>query len=393
MSKRLRNAADWESVKLADVAIFRGGNGFPERYQGHSGGRYPFIKVADLNDKGNERVVRNARNWLSDEAFNRIRPTLHPAGAIVFAKVGAALKLNRRRVLTRPTAIDNNMMSVAPGERLDPWFLFALMQTVDMAEFCQDGGLPSVNQTNLGQFTFLLPPLDEQRRIAAAVEAWDDAIATTERLIETKRRRQAILRQRLFSLAVPDEMSELGEICRPRQWPTPGKNALTDKGVPVYGANGFIGFIAKPTHHELTIAVGCRGSVGEVHRVMPPAYITGNAMALDDLNAQRAFLPFLYHQLKYVGFADATSGTSQPQITQADMRAKSVWLPALNQQKAIGQTLDTAEEEIGTLEKLTDILRIQKRGLMQKLLTGEWRLPEGAEALILGGRLAAEAAE
>jgi len=52
----------------------------------------------------------------------------------------------------------------------------------------------------------------------------------------------------------------------------------------------------------------------------------------------------------------------------------SVPIPPLDQQKQISSTLNTAHQEIDLLKKQAEAFRKQKRGLMQKLLTGRWRV-------------------
>ena len=52
----------------------------------------------------------------------------------------------------------------------------------------------------------------------------------------------------------------------------------------------------------------------------------------------------------------------------------SVPIPPLDQQKQIASTLNTARQEIDLLKKQAEAYRKQKRGLMQKLLTGQWRV-------------------
>lgn len=47
-------------------------------------------------------------------------------------------------------------------------------------------------------------------------------------------------------------------------------------------------------------------------------------------------------------------------------------LPPIEEQKRIAHTLNTAQQEITLLKKLADQYRTQKRGLMQKMLSGEW---------------------
>ena len=51
-----------------------------------------------------------------------------------------------------------------------------------------------------------------------------------------------------------------------------------------------------------------------------------------------------------------------------------IWIPDLEKQKNIGDLLGTLDQEIDLLKHLADKYKTQKRGLMQKLLTGSWRI-------------------
>ena len=74
-------------------------------------------------------------------------------------------------------------------------------------------------------------------------------------------------------------------------------------------------------------------------------------------------------------------GSGLPNIQKSDIEAFPVVLPDLATQTAIARYLDALREEIDLLGQSVAALKTQKRGLMQKLLTGQWRLPipESAE--------------
>lgn len=150
----------------------------------------------------------------------------------------------------------------------------------------------------------------------------------------------------------------LGDISRPRQWPTLAKAQMRGGDVPVYGANGIIGFTDTPSHTRATILIGCRGSCGTVHVFTPPAYANGNAMALDDLREDLVSLPFLAHFLRARGFADIVTGVAQPQIVQNKLVSIRIPLPPLSEQRRIAAILDAA-----------DALRAKRRAALAKLDT------------------------
>jgi type I restriction enzyme S subunit len=136
----------------------------------------------------------------------------------------------------------------------------------------------------------------------------------------------------------------LREICRPKQWPTLPMSSLNSGPYPVFGANGQIGFYDKFTHPSTTIAVTCRGATcGTVNVCPPKTYITGNAMALDDLDTNRVWLRYLYHFLARTGFARVITGSAQPQITAQGISEVQVLLPPLEEQKRIAAILDKAD--------------------------------------------------
>ncbi|MCD7843537.1 MAG: restriction endonuclease subunit S, partial [Clostridiales bacterium] len=79
---------------------------------------------------------------------------------------------------------------------------------------------------------------------------------------------------------------KLTSICKPKQWKTIPASELKEVGYPVYGANGIIGYYDKYNHEAETVAITCRGATcGTVNLTKPKAYITGNAMCLDEVSA------------------------------------------------------------------------------------------------------------
>jgi len=117
-----------------------------------------------------------------------------------------------------------------------------------------------------------------------------------------------------------------------------------EDGYPVYGANGKIGFYSEYTHEFPTLMITCRGATcGNVHISEPKSYINGNAMALDELDFNRADLKYLYYFFLSRGFEDVISGSAQPQITGQGLTKVEIPLPPLPEQKRIAAILDKAD--------------------------------------------------
>jgi type I restriction enzyme S subunit len=136
----------------------------------------------------------------------------------------------------------------------------------------------------------------------------------------------------------------ISDICKPKQWKTIPLQKLTKEGYPVYGANGKIGFFKDYNHEKPTILITCRGATcGQLNICEPFSYVTGNAMALDDLDKERIDLKFLFYALQYRQLKDVISGSAQPQITKQGLEAVSLNVPGKKEQKRIAAILDKAD--------------------------------------------------
>lgn len=135
----------------------------------------------------------------------------------------------------------------------------------------------------------------------------------------------------------------LVDICKPKQWKTIASKQLLDKGYPVYGANGKIGFHSEFTHEYPTILITCRGATcGTINICEPKSYVNGNAMALDELDSS-VNLMYLFYVLNNRGFSDVISGSAQPQITRQNLKNFKIPLPSLAEQQKIAAILDAAD--------------------------------------------------
>lgn len=187
---------------------------------------------------------------------------------------------------------------------------------------------------------------------------------------------------------LPKEWSTplLSELTTPKQWKTISTKALLSEGYTVYGANGKIGYFDQYTHEHPTIMITCRGATcGNLHISEPFSYINGNAMALDGQPTTLVGLKFLYFALKARGLEDTISGSAQPQITGKGLSEVRLPLPALAEQKAIADKLDTllaqVENTKARLERIPQILKRFRQSVLAAAVSGrlteEWREQNG----------------
>ena len=185
-SIRFRGFDDaWEQRKLGDIGKARSGVGFPDAEQGGVTG-IPFFKVSDMNLGGNENEMTVANNYVTAEqiAVHRWSP-ITELPAIFFAKVGAAVMLNRKRLCRFPFLLDNNTMAYSlSSTKWDADFAKALFGTVDLTSLVQVGALPSYNAGDVESMEIYLPSLLEQEQIGGFFKQLDNLITLHQRKFE-----------------------------------------------------------------------------------------------------------------------------------------------------------------------------------------------------------------
>ena len=189
---------------LGEVVKIRSGWGFPNAYQGQPEGDYPFYKVSDMNLIGNETAMTTANNFINEAVANKLGVTPVPAGTVIFPKIGAAIATNKKRLLTMPSAYDNNVMGLIPKEQLNPRFLYFWMQTVNLTKLAHDSGaVPSIRKSEMERLQVPIPPPSEQARIVAILDKFDalvnDLGSGLPAEIKARRQQYEYYRDRLLS--------------------------------------------------------------------------------------------------------------------------------------------------------------------------------------------------
>ena len=176
---------DWEQRKLGEIGKAHSGVGFPDAEQGGRTG-VPFFKVSDMNLDVNENEMTISNNYVTAEqiANHRWSP-ITELPAIFFAKVGAAVLLNRKRLCRFPFLLDNNTMSYSLSPtKWDADFAKALFGTVDLTSLVQVGALPSYNAGDVESMEKYLPSLLEQEQIGVFFKHFDHLITLHQRKLE-----------------------------------------------------------------------------------------------------------------------------------------------------------------------------------------------------------------
>ena len=174
---------EWEEKSLGELGQFTGGIGFPIQFQGIISGEIPFFKVSDMNNHANNVFMYTANNYLSGNIRELFRTSIIQKNSIVFAKIGAAIFLERKKILAYDSIIDNNMMGFTVNSGIaDYKFIRNIFLNMKFGDYVSATALPSLNGKELGAIKIKIPKtIKEQQAIAQVLSDMDLEIEELER--------------------------------------------------------------------------------------------------------------------------------------------------------------------------------------------------------------------
>lgn len=212
--------SNYPTYKLGEIVDFYSGYGFPKNLQGKKTGKYPFYKVGDIskNVQNGFSHLLLCDNYIDDTDLLALKGVLLPQSTLVFAKIGEALKLNRRALTKELCLVDNNVVGIkAKTDKCLDLYLFYYFKTIKLEKYSRATTVPSVRKSDIELIPIPLPPPSTQHAIVSRIEALfaelDKGVQhlrTAQQQIKTYR--QAVLNHWLNNEDGKWEMVKLGEV-------------------------------------------------------------------------------------------------------------------------------------------------------------------------------------
>lgn len=246
------------------------------------------------------------------------------------------------------------------------------------------GAQPVINTGTASNFRLAVPPVDEQRAIAAALSDADALLNGLIRLIVKKRDlKQATMQQlltgqtRLPGFSGAWDEKRLGDIARIQKGQLVTARTLVPGNIPVIaGGRQPAYFHATANRQGKTITVSASGaSAGYLAFHSSPIFASDCSTISE---SEGYCIEFLFYALllRQDEIYAAQTGGAQPHVQPKDLAPLSVDLPVdLPEQAAIAAVLSDMDAELAALETRLTKTRALKRAMMSELLTGKTRLP------------------
>lgn len=387
----------WPLVLLDSIAKRGSGHTPSQKHPEYWNGGIKWVSLADSSALDRRFIFETAKN-ISPLGLRHSSAVLHPKGTVIVSRDAG---VGKSAILGDEMAVSQHFIAWRCDEvHLSAHYLYQWLQW-KKPEFERIATGSTVKTIGLGYFEKLripYPPIREQKAIAQLLDEWDTAIETTERLIAAKERFYAHELSRLISRG-QHARRLIGSLAR--EISDRNRDSNVSRVLSVTNSRGFVlpeeQFERRVASDDLSnYKIVRRGqyaynpsriNVGSIARldkwdegVLSPMYVV---FALETTKVDSDyFLHWLGSHEARERIKKSAQGSVRESVSFAEFASIHIPLPDLATQTAIARYLNALREEITLLSRSLAALKRQKRGLMQKLLTGQWRVPvEEAAAL------------
>lgn len=382
-------------VQLGDIAnIYSGGT--PSRSEpSYWGGNIPWLKTAQIQNKTiNEYDVDE---WITEKGLLNSSAKMVPKGSILMAMYGQGKTRGQVAILGLNATINQACAAIQLKKLVDRDYVFQqlLFRYKAIRSLSNSGSQENLSAGLIKEITFPLPTFNAQKIIATTLSTWDSAIKKTEKLIEAKEKRYKWLLDRLIAKESKKskwrrvKLGEVAEIvkadklqavndeilltvklhCKGIERNTRIKPKLSERGRPYYKRHKGEFLIGRQNFHNGGFGI----LPNELEGLIASNAITSLKIKRDKMDTDFLFY-FFSRKAYYKRVGYIMGGTGQKELSDKQILKLNIHAPSLRAQQQIAKSLNTAQKEINLLKKRNEKYKLQKRGLMQKLLTGQWRV-------------------
>ncbi|MAY36432.1 MAG: restriction endonuclease subunit S [Spongiibacteraceae bacterium] len=399
----------WIPSQIGDIAKFSSGGTPSKKNADYWGGDEPWISGKDLKT----HYLASSIDSLTDEGFKRAKKA--PKGSsLILVRGMTLLKDFPVGYATREVAFNQDLKALVPEESVDGLFLSFLLvaekhkilQLVSTAGH----GTGRLDTQSIQEYPVNLPPLSEQKKIAQILSAWDKAITTTEHLLANSQQQKKALMQQL--LTGKKRLLDKNGVKFDVEWKslrlsdffqrmTEKNNGKSDNVLTMSGQNGLIRqedffkktvasetldgyFLLKKGQFAYNKSYSNGYPMGAIKRLN--RYADGVVTTLyicfeisDSDNYESGYWEHYFESgLLNKGLSKIAHEGGRAHgllnVKPSDFFSLKVAVPCLNEQRKIAAVLFTADQEVASLRQKLDALKLEKRALMQQLLTGKRRV-------------------
>lgn len=343
----------WKECTLGDLITFQRGHDLPKSQM--TGGKYPVV--------GSNGII----------GYHNEYTTEYPS-----ITIGRSGNVGNPFIVYGRTWSHNTTLYVKDFKSNDPVFVFYFLKTMDLAKYACGSAVPTLNRNHIHTLLIKVPESVEiQKKIGYYLRLLDEKIELNNAINNNLEQQVSILYQSWFedfeitNGVCPEdwsyqELSSIADIASGKRPPVKSNVCNQETPISIVGAASVMGFTSEANHTDKILVTGRVGTHGVVQRFNTPCWTSDNTLVITS-----PYYEFTNQILHRIDYSSMNRGSTQPLITQGDMKKVVVLVPDEN-------TLAKFEEFAGSLmvkweanNKENVKLASLRDTILPKLMSGE----------------------
>lgn len=188
------NDKNWKTSTIGECCTLKSGNSLPAEVE-NEGGDVLYIKVGDMNLKGNEKYITTSSHRVTEKTAGK---GLFELGTILFPKRGGAIGTNKKRLTDSKVCADLNIMGVTPMKEIISEYLFTYFLFIDLGTLNNGSSVPQINNKDIEPLIISIPPIELQNQFSEFVKLMDKQKFEIQKSLEEVQKLQESLMNKYF---------------------------------------------------------------------------------------------------------------------------------------------------------------------------------------------------
>ena len=273
--------------------------------------------------------------------------------------------------------VDTLFYTIVNIDLVIPKYLYYVMSQIDLTLYNEGTTIPSLRVDTLNRLELEIPSVEIQKKILSYLAPIDEKIVLNQLLNKNLEEQVSAIYQSYFGnfkFATEgknqnwnyQEFSTIAHISSGKRPQLNSKIHNQKTPIPIVGATSVMGFTSEPNYNDKILIIGRVGTHGIVQRITSPCWASDNTLVITS-----PYYEFVNQILHRIDYSSINRGSTQPLITQKDMKTLLVLVPnekILMQFEEIASSL-MAQCELNKNENLQ--LSHLRDTLLPKLISGE----------------------
>ena len=378
---------EWKTYRIGDICKRVCSGGTPKSTEpSYYDGEIPWLNTKEINFN---RISSTEKHITLSGLENSSAKWIDKNSVIVamYGATAAKVAINTIPLTTNQACCNLSIDETKADYRFVYYWLCS--RYTELASLANGGAQQNLNAQQIKDFEIKLPEIQTQQKIADLLWSIDNKIICNKSINDNLEQQTQALYKSWFIDFEPFKDgkfidSELGLI--PEGWRvgelseftniTSGKRPSTksdyptsrDK-VPVFGASGIMAYTTDKLYDIPILIIGRVGTLGIVQKIDDESWPSDNTLVILSKNYH-----FVYFNLKSIDYQAINRGSTQPLITQSDIKQQMILIPQDEVLMKFEENANSLDKAIKNNDKAIKRLTLLRDTLLPKLMSGELKI-------------------